>query len=1165
MQTTLGAHPDFPSRVRDGFRSFGRGTTRRGLVLLGIALAVALPHAICLAQTSATGAIAGTILDSSRAVVSDAKVTATNVATGETRTAASSAAGTFLVPLLPPGQYKLVVSKVGFKQAEYIAVPVNVTETRRLDVELQVGALNESVSVQEQAEALQTESSALGHVTTSEQVQSLPLVTRNYTQIIGLSPGVATNVTNAGDLGRGNGGSSDGPFVSHGTTSRDNNFQMNGVEINDIQSSGFFSGGVAIPNPDSIQEFKVQTGQYDAAYGHNAGANVNVVTKTGSNDLHGSVWEFFRNEDLNANDYFRKQNHQPRPILRQNQYGFDLGGPIRKDKLLFFGSYQGTKQTNGVSNSLCASNFFSPPLTNDRSRAALGQLFAGQPTFAKSLGLGGPTVLPDGSNISSQALALMQMKLPNGQYLIPTPQSIDPTAKFAVQGTSTFSDPCKFDENQFMTNGEFLQSSRSKFSARFFWANSTQNETLPPTNLGGPTAPGFPLVVGDQFRNASLTHDFIFSPRLLNQVEIAYHRQVVNAVQQEAFHYSDIGVNAPSFDSQPEIQITGAMTLGGNGQSVGIVQNHYDFEDTLFYTRGQHTFRFGGGIIRSHDDIRNFQYIGGLIFQTFPDFLLGQPAAQNGTPFSNILASVDLVGLFPRQWRAWDGNAFAQDDWKITQRLTLNLGVRYERLGDLSDQLGRNSGFDPSLAVATPPAAGTLAGYVVPSNYTGPMPTGVTRLGNNIGFNGDGQNTWNPRVGFAWQLPHTNRFVLRGGYGIYHTRTTGQPLFQLLATPPFSIIRQLVTTANGGASFANPFPPTATVPFFPPYTPTTKLSITAFAPNFQPPVSQQYSLNLQSQLPGDMVLEVGYVGSRGTHLIRSASVNQAQLASATNPIRGITTNTVANVAQRVPIEGFQASQLTQYQSEGASWYNSVEASLSKRFSHGLQFLASYTFARDLTTNPSTALGANGGVSYGNQFAPHYGPDGFVREQRLVVTYLYNLPSPQDLSSLKGRVLGGWQIAGVSTFQSGQRLSVTYTNSTSVYGIANDFPLVVPGCTSYTTIGRVDRKLGNYINGTCFAKPAVIGADGSGTDFGNAPVGIIHGPDQRNTDIAFIKRTAIRWPNEAANVEFRTEMFNAFNTPQFANPGTAFSTPAFGHISSTAVSPRIVQLALKVNF
>jgi len=946
-----------------------RPNSRSGVVL-GWRLTAALWIACLLlaavpgrAQTAATGAITGIVTDPSGAVIAGATITVTSQNTGATWTAMSSGRGTYVVPLLPPGAYRLDVSQAGFKISNYSNIAVNVTETQTLNITLQVGNVHEIVQVDTTAEQLQTESSALGNVTPRQMVENLPLVTRNYTQIIGLSPGVASDVTNAGGFGRGGGSNGEEPFVANGGTSNDNNFQMNGVPINDLQSSGSFSGGVAVPNPDTIDEFKVQTGQYDASYGRNAGANVNVVTKGGTNQYHGSLFEFFRNEALNANEYFRKSNGQPRQVLRQNQFGFTFGGPIKENKLLFFTSYQGTRQRNGVDQN-CSSNISLPPLTDDRSQQALGQLFVGQPTFIQELlGPGiGPNVLADGSNISPQALALLQFKLADGTYLIPTPQKIDPTQPFDTQGTTSFSIPCTFNEDQFLTNGDWLQSDKSKFAVRFFFANSHDNKSLPVTNLGGPTGPGFPVLTANQFRNFSVTHTYLFTPRLLNQAEFAYTRQFVNVDQHEAFSFSDVGVNAPPFDVAPAIQISGALTLGGNGQAITIGQKTFTFQDDVAYTRGRHSLRFGGGINRGHDNITNFHFLGGLIFGTFPDFLLGQDGTTNGTGLSNVLASLDVPGLFDRNYRTWDYDLYAQDDLKLTPKLTLNLGLRFEHLGDLGDDLGRNSSFDINNANTNPPVSGSLQGFVVSNNYPGTVPSGVTQLDNNLGIRGDNQNTWNPRVGFAWQLPPGQRMVLRGGYGIYHQRVTGQPLIQLLLNQPFGMLRQFVAFENAAASFANPFPPgIPSFPSFTPYSPTTLFSATAFAQDFRPPTFQRYSLNLQSELKQGLIWEVGYVGTRGTHLIRQRAPNQALLASPTNPIRGQTTNTVdpVNLSLRSPLVGWSNSNLLNTESAGSSWYNALETSLSERLAHGLHFLISYTFARDLPTDPFTAIGSNG--------------------------------------------------------------------------------------------------------------------------------------------------------------------------------------------------------------
>jgi hypothetical protein len=1130
------------------------------------------------AQTAGTGAFSGSVIDPGGGSVAGAKIVVTSQATGEERVAVSDDRGGFLVSTLLPQLYRVEVTKDGFKTLSIRDVKVTVAETTALTLRLEIGQVSERVVVEGYAEQLQTESSTLGRVTTGEQVRTLPLVNRNYTQIISLNPGVASDVTDAGALGRGAIGNGGAPIVANGGSLNDNNVQMNGAAINDLQSSGTFSGGVAIPNPDTIQEFKVQTGQYDASYGRNAGANVELVTKGGGNAFHGALWEFFRNDALNANTFFRNKTGQERPVLKQNQFGFDFGGPIRKEKLFFFTSYQGTRQRNGIDIN-CASSINTPAITDDRSAAALGALFAGQRgVFQDVFGGVGPAIAADGSNISPVALALLQLKAADGQYVIPTPQSVDASLPFDSQGFSAFSTPCPYTEDQFMTNGDWQMNERSKLAARFFFANSDTVYSLPQANFGGGTAPNFPVGVKNNFRNFTLTHSYVFGPGLVNQATVGFHRTFAIFEQSKVFSYSEIGATVPEFDDTiPQIAIdfpaaTG-LTLGGNGQTIQIAQNNYNFQDSLSWTHGRHSFRFGGGIAREQLNNVGFHYVGGEIYLSWADFLLGLSGPDNGTGvISNVFGSIDLPGVFDRAYRVWEGNLYVQDDIKVTSRLTVNLGLRYDRLGDLADSKGRNSSFDASLAENDPPDAGTLAGTTVPSNYSGgAIPAGVTKLDTNFGMNGDGQNTWNPRAGFAWRIPHSNRFVLRGGYGVYHSRYTGQPFIQLLTAPPFAQIRQLVGPSNASASNQVPFD--LNVPVFPafvPYSPATSNTITVFDPHFRPPVTQQYSLGLQSELALGLVLEVGYSGARGLHLIRQRSINQADLASSSDPIRGETANAVANIPLRVPFQGWDSANMQQIESAGASWYNALLVSLSKQLGRGLQFQASYTFAKELATDATTSTGPNGGVAIGDQNDPaqRYGPDEFIREHRFIVNFTYDFPTPFKGNSFAKQALGGWSIAGVTTVQSGRHLSVGFTNGTNVFGINNDRASVSGNCQPghYVASGGVSSHLSDYINASCFTTPAVFGADDpAALGFGNAGVGIITGPGQNNWDLALLKKFRFSSNREDFGLEFRTEFFNAFNHAQFDDPDIAFGGPTFGQISSTVVNPRVLQFALKLSF
>jgi hypothetical protein len=418
--------------------------------------------------------------------------------------------------------------------------------------------------------------------------------------------------------------------------------------------------------------------------------------------------------------------------------------------------------------------------------------------------------------------------------------------------------------------------------------------------------------------------------------------------------------------------------------------------------------------------------------------------------------------------------------------------------------------------------------------------------------------------------------VLRGGYGMYHTRATGQPFLQLAAAPPFALVRQLVGVPNAAASFANPFGPDLTFPQFPAYSPTTQRTLTFVGQDYRPPVTQQFSLNLQTELSRDLLFEVGYVGARGTHQILNWSSNQALLASPANPVRGETTNTVANIAKRVPILGITAPGLTTIDSSASSWYHGLETSLTKRLSNGLQFLLSYTFSHAYSTTGASTGATGTGSVYGNQknMRDNYGRSDFNREHRLVASYLYQLPSPKQLHVFVNTLLGGWSVAGVTTIQSGAPLRFTGTNVNNLFGITNDRAQLAPDCTyaDLPTSGSTQSRLTNYFNKSCILRNAagsaiwpVVGDDGKATAFGTSGVGIVTGPGQNNTDLVIIKRTSLDRLREGANVEFRTEFFNAFNTPQFSSPSTNVSSSTFGVISSTSVNPRIMQFALKLNF
>jgi hypothetical protein len=604
-------------------------------------------------------------------------------------------------------------------------------------------------------------------------------------------------------------------------------------------------------------------------------------------------------------------------------------------------------------------------------------------------------------------------------------------------------------------------------------------------------------------------------------------------------------------------------------------QNSFVFNDVFSFLKGSNAVKAGGSLTRLQDNL-DFTGTGSYVhFLSWPDFLLGLDASGNCTGlYSNVFQSSDIFGLLNREYRVWEGSAFVQDDYRVRQSLTLNLGVRYERLGQFGDALGRNSSFDVNKADASPPLTGSLDGYIVASNFPGTLPSGVVRVSNTFGTYGDGQNPIAPRIGFAWQiLPTTSRLVLRGGYGIYYSRPTGQAAERSVVGAPFSLTRFNSGLTNANASFqepfAEPFPTPASFPLFVPYSPNTTSSVNALAPNSRPGIVQQFSLNTQGELAKDLLLEVGYVGARGTHLQRLRSLNQALDASPGKPISAVSSNTLTNIGSRVPIPGIRPDSLIEMESAGNSWYNGLEISLTKRQSHGLQFLASYTFSKILDTDGADINSTSGAVAItlGNQNSPRqrWGRASSDRTQRFIFSETWQLPSPS--AGFQRVLLGGWDLAGVLTIQSGSALTISDTNANNVFGISEDRAQLSGTCSKNQLVngGWVKSKLGGYFKSTCFTNPPIIGADGIGTAFGDSATGIVDGPGQTNLDFALSKTVELNRPIERSTLQFRAEFYNALNHPQFANPDSNFTSPTFGAISSMSVNARVGQLALRFAF
>jgi hypothetical protein len=1147
-------------------------------------------------QTANSGAISGTVSDPGGALVARAAISVKSQATQEERDLSADAEGNFSVPFLAPGKYDLTVRAPGFEPLVLKGVQVQITEQTRVKIQLTIGGAKEQIAVSAKPPLVQTENATLGRVIDQESVVDLPLVNRNFTEILGLTAGTNTDVVDATRLGAGS-----QEIRANGARSGDNNFMLNGVDANSYSSNitevtPFGGAGIAIPAPDTIQEFKVQTSLYDAQYGRGASANVDVETRSGTAHFHGDAYYFGRNEALNANNFFANATGVPRGKFRRSAPGDTFGGPLpwSKKRVFFFVSYQATRDVNAASLSTSVSSLSLPPIPQVRTPASLGALFGGA-TGA----FGGVAVAPDGSNINPVALNFLNATNPDGTYVIPSPQ----TAGSGVNYTAVV--PGKYNEDQFNANFDFNLRPADRLSAKFFFSNSNQN--IP---FFGASVPGFPALRSFENRNLAIAETHIFSPRAINQFRFGFSRLAGRSAAGGTLTDEDVGINRFS-DPQEGIiaqtEILGAFQLGNSAQDRGkTAGNNFYISDVLFLIRGKHNLRLGTEVFRNQFNHVVDYTAGTMTLLSFPDFLLGLPAGPasaggNGTSFSNIFFTSVAAGIPDVGQRASAADFFALDDWKLTGTFTMNLGVRVEVNGQSSEVDGRVSNFFPKFYVP-PPAGGVTApatsGFVLPSNYSGNAPEGFPRENSTL-LNYPVQTHTEPRVGFAWQPLSSRELVLRGGYGIYANRISFAGNGSLLAlNPPFALNAVLRGAANSTASLESPFPslpPSSSFPNFvgtmlpgPPFTGSSFLRSPIITdPDFRESTVRQYDFDLQYQHKS-YVFSIGYGGAMGAHLGVGRSNNQPLLAGPSDPVNGLTTNSTGNATERVPFVGLSPL-LYRLESSGNSIYNSLQATLKKDISHGFQFLGAYTFSKSID-DAGDSLGAaiagtfglpiTGQVVYNDQnhVAAQRGVSNFDRTHRLVISGIWNVPGPEHGTSAAMRKLGvGWSISGIATLQSGLPFSIMDSAAGTLFGPATIYTTgdLAPGATLADAgrSGSVSSRVNEFFNTSAFVRAPFVPdgglidgkypVSGGGTIFGSLGRNMLRGPDQQDFDVAAIKATSL---TDHVKLIFRWEIFNLLNRPNFANPSNDVSTPStFGVISALTVNPRIMQYALKLQF
>ncbi len=1023
-------------------------------LLLPLAFLV-LSSITVLAQT--TGRIAGTVKDQNGAVIVGAEVAVSSKTTAEERKVTTDGEGNYTVPLLPPGIYRARVAANGFNSALFDSVQVVITETTTVNAELTVaGGIVDQVIVRI-APLIQKDGPQLGRVVDSRAVSELPLATRNFTQILALSPGTSVALPNNTAVGR----NSQNVSVN-GARVTQNNFQINGIDANEIAQNS--SSSVAVPAPETIEEFKVQTSLYDATFGRGAGGSVQAVTKSGSNSFHGAGYEYFRNDALNANNPFLKAAGVKRPTLQRNVFGGLLGGPVKTDRLFFFISYQGMRERNGASdNSLTSSILVAQGLTDDRSPQTL------LATFRPRL----PTGLP-ATSINSVALALLNAKLPNGQFLIPTPQA---DGRYSGSAISTYR------EDQFNTNVDYRINERNWLAVKFFFSNAPQFFALP---TGGANVPGFGADQKQNNRLISVQDIHTLSPRTVNEARVGYSFIRRDRFGRNPVKDSDIGIsraNASVYPGLGQIRIgpagANAVTIGNAGTNVDIQVNNSatTLVNILSITRGRHSIRTGGELIYYRVNLTtNTNRRGQIVFQGFNSFLLGLATS-----------SVNGEGINTRFLRAADYSLFLQDDWKLSQKLTLNLGLRYELDLPPYETRGALGTFDPALYQPRmevdgsgnpvgPPIAGFVqAGNVIPQNDLPEVPNVGKRV------TSVDPNNFGPRVGFAYSPLDTGRLVVRGGYGIFYSRPSTAYINNTISSPPTYASRR--SPAGATVRLENPFVDLPSQDQFPRFVPGVALASQTFDRRMRTTYLHQYNTSVQYALGKDLLLEVAYVGTMGHNLLRNVRINQARLASPQHPIvnavtgQTITTNTPTNATLRAPFQGADIAGFLQFHYTAKSAYNSLQMSLTRRLSKGLQLLASYTYAKSLD-NASGQAEIDTATILGNQFddRANRGISDFDRTHRFVLSYLWDLPRPAFAArSGAGRLLlSNWQVAGIITAMSGQPFDIVDSAAGSFYFGANSGlsrPNWAPGATRSTASSNVPS--GYFFNPFAFVRPTVL--------------------------------------------------------------------------------------------